>query len=61
MDVITKVITAIPGIVSAVMYIWSRATAKASDTADKPGYKTSEFWLTVALNLPAALAGILGR
>jgi len=54
-----KLIWALPGICSAVVYIWSRAKAKAEGST-KPGYKTTEFWLTIALSLPGAIKTALG-
>jgi len=58
---LTKIVLALPGIVSAIQYIKSRASIKATQGDEaKPGYATSEFWLTIALNLPAAIAAVLG-
>lgn len=53
---ISHLITALPAILTTMMYIWSRAKAKTKGNT-KPGYKTTEFWLTAGIDLLTVVKG----
>lgn len=58
---LTQITLALPGIVSAWQYIKGRAVIKAAGESDKPGWKTSEFWMALGLNILPAIAAALGK
>jgi hypothetical protein len=53
-----SLINKLPALFTLGAYIWSRAKAKANPEA-KPGWKTSEFWLTTIVTTATVLKDAL--
>lgn len=57
MDAIMNLVKHLPAILTTLMYIWARAKVAASPNA-KPGWLTTSFWLTAAIDICTALKDV---
>jgi hypothetical protein len=57
MDALMNLVNYLPALVTAVVYMWSRAKVAAAPNA-KPGYKTTSFWLTAVINIATVLQNV---